>query len=172
MKLALVLIVAISSTVLACPDDDHEHTHVRRADTSSPITPPTRPLVWGDLNVIHTTDTHGWLLGHQKSSAPEPNYRYRTSCFSCRCRSYEHHDPQRNIWRLRVVCDTHETDCTRETWPCSFCSFRSSSKERTQQEKNVDLLLVDSGDVHDGTGLSDGFPAGGIDAHAVILTII
>jgi 2',3'-cyclic-nucleotide 2'-phosphodiesterase (5'-nucleotidase family) len=29
----------------------------------------------------------------------------------------------------------------------------------------VDLLLVDSGDLHDGTGLSDGFPAGGVDAH-------
>ena len=27
----------------------------------------------------------------------------------------------------------------------------------------MDLLLVDTGDLHDGTGLSDGFPAGGID---------
>ena len=34
-------------------------------------------------------------------------------------------------------------------------------------EKDVDLLLVDSGDLHDGTGLSDGFPPGGIDAHDV-----
>lgn len=32
-------------------------------------------------------------------------------------------------------------------------------------EKDVDLLLVDSGDLHDGTGLSDGFPPGGVDAH-------
>jgi hypothetical protein len=32
-------------------------------------------------------------------------------------------------------------------------------------EKDVDLLLVDSGDLHDGTGLSDGFPTGGVDAH-------
>ena len=35
------------------------------------------------------------------------------------------------------------------------------------QEKGVDLLLVDSGDVHDGTGLSDGYPPGGVDAHDV-----
>lgn len=52
------------------------------------------------------------------------------------------------------------------------------------QERDVDLLLVDSGDLHDGedvprygfcrltwmvagTGLSDGFPPGGIDAHDV-----
>ncbi|KAJ7194563.1 Metallo-dependent phosphatase-like protein [Mycena pura] len=32
------------------------------------------------------------------------------------------------------------------------------------EEKDVDLLLVDSGDLHDGTGLSDGFPPGGVDA--------
>lgn len=41
-----------------------------------PLTPPNRPLEWGDINVIHTTDTHGWLLGHQKASWPEPNYRW------------------------------------------------------------------------------------------------
>lgn len=34
-------------------------------------------------------------------------------------------------------------------------------------EKDVDLLLVDTGDLHDGTGLSDGFPAGDIDGHDV-----
>lgn len=39
------------------------------------LIPPSRPLQWGDINIIHTTDTHGWLLGHQKSSFPEPNYR-------------------------------------------------------------------------------------------------
>ncbi|KAL0564807.1 hypothetical protein V5O48_017229 [Marasmius crinis-equi] len=33
-------------------------------------------------------------------------------------------------------------------------------------EKDVDLLLVDSGDLHDGTGLSDGFPPGQVDGHA------
>ena len=34
-------------------------------------------------------------------------------------------------------------------------------------EKDVDLLLVDSGDLHDGTGLTDGYPEGGVDAHDV-----
>lgn len=33
-------------------------------------------------------------------------------------------------------------------------------------KKGVDLLLVDSGDLHDGAGLSDGYPPGqGPDAH-------
>lgn len=33
------------------------------------------------------------------------------------------------------------------------------------QEKKVDLLLIDSGDLHDGNGLTDGFPEGSVDAH-------
>lgn len=47
-----------------------------------------------------------------------------------------------------------------------FASFVSHMKQ-IAEDKGVDLLLVDSGDVHDGTGLSDGFPPGGLDAHAV-----
>lgn len=51
---------------------------------------PYGPLPWGELNVIHTTDTHGfvsfssalslgsgyssWLRGHLGASTPEPNY--------------------------------------------------------------------------------------------------
>jgi 2',3'-cyclic-nucleotide 2'-phosphodiesterase (5'-nucleotidase family) len=75
--ITLALTLALSAGLaVACPDGDH-HTHeiVRRADPSVPLTPPSRPLVWGDVNIIHTTDSHGWLLGHQKPSFPEPNYR-------------------------------------------------------------------------------------------------
>lgn len=32
---------------------------------------PYRELEWGQLNIIHTTDTHGWLLGHQRE---EPSF--------------------------------------------------------------------------------------------------
>ncbi|KAJ7827637.1 Metallo-dependent phosphatase-like protein [Mycena olivaceomarginata] len=88
------------------------------------ISPPSRPLQWGDINVISTTDTHGWLLGHQHESFPEPNYS--------------------------------------GTWG-DYAAFVSHMKELAE-EKDVDLLLVDSGDLHDGTGLSDGFPLGGVDA--------
>ncbi len=31
---------------------------------------PRGPLAWGQLNFLHTTDTHGWLEGHLK----EENY--------------------------------------------------------------------------------------------------
>lgn len=39
--------------------------------------------------------------------------------------------------------------------------------KKIAEERGVDLLLVDSGDLHDGDGLSDGFPAGGIDGQEV-----
>ncbi|KZP12981.1 Metallo-dependent phosphatase, partial [Athelia psychrophila] len=112
--------------VWAC-GDDHDHTHAlqRRAYPTAPLTPPTRALEWGDLNIIHTTDSHGWLLGHQKPSFPEPNYSGDFGDFS---------------------------------------SFVTHMKALAA-EKGVDLLLVDSGDLHDGTGVTDGYPAGGVDAH-------
>ncbi|KAL3440727.1 Metallo-dependent phosphatase-like protein [Aspergillus insuetus] len=35
-----------------------------------PIAAPLRDLKWGQLNFLHTTDTHGWLAGHLQ----EPSY--------------------------------------------------------------------------------------------------
>ncbi|KAK0488718.1 Metallo-dependent phosphatase-like protein [Armillaria novae-zelandiae] len=126
MLMRLVTVFAAASVARACAGDDgHVHEHPRRANPSSLLTPPTRPLEWGDINIIHTTDTHGWLLGHQKASFPEPNY------------SGDFGD---------------------------FASFVSHMKE-IAIKKDVDLLLIDSGDIHDGTGLSDGYPPGGVDGH-------
>ncbi|KAK0497261.1 Metallo-dependent phosphatase-like protein [Armillaria luteobubalina] len=126
MLMRFMTVFAAVSVARACAGDDgHVHEHPRRANPSSPLTPPTRPLEWGDINIIHTTDTHGWLLGHQKASFPEPNYSGDLG---------------------------------------DFASFVSHMKEIAIR-KDVDLLLVDSGDIHDGTGLSDGFPPGGVDGH-------
>ncbi|KAG9242682.1 Metallo-dependent phosphatase-like protein [Calycina marina] len=36
----------------------------------SPVAAPMRPLPWGQLNFLATTDTHGWLAGHLQ----EPQY--------------------------------------------------------------------------------------------------
>ncbi|KAG2141185.1 Metallo-dependent phosphatase-like protein [Suillus bovinus] len=106
--------------------DGHAHECLERREYPRvPLTPPYRPLVWGDLNVIHTTDTHGWLLGHRKLSWAEPYYSGDLGDFS----SFVTHMKQIAI------------------------------------DKDVDLLLIDSGDLHDGTGLSDGYPPGGVDAH-------
>ncbi|KIK94783.1 hypothetical protein PAXRUDRAFT_827637 [Paxillus rubicundulus Ve08.2h10] len=126
----LLSFLSLIGLAVACADhelnprDPHAH-HEKREYPQFPLTPPSRPLVWSDFNVIHTTDTHGWLLGHQKSSWPEPNYSGDLG---------------------------------------DFASFVTHMKQ-IAIEKDVDLLLVDSGDLHDGTGLSDGYPPGGVDAH-------
>ncbi|KAB5591845.1 Ser/thr phosphatase family protein [Ceratobasidium theobromae] len=32
---------------------------------------PKANLTWGDINVLHTTDIHGWIIGHRKKLYPE-----------------------------------------------------------------------------------------------------
>ncbi|KDN36173.1 hypothetical protein RSAG8_11005, partial [Rhizoctonia solani AG-8 WAC10335] len=93
---------------------------------------PRGPLPWGDINILHTSDTHGWLLGHTKNQWPEPNY------------SGTYGD---------------------------FISFVGHMK-KLAEEKDVDLLLVDSGDLHDGSGLTDGYPKGGVNGHEAIKSFL
>lgn len=134
MLLGLGFVLSSVVFARAC-GDVHVHLPAKRGFGSSSssltsgwtIAAPTRPLEWGDLNVLHTTDTHGWLLGHQEPSPPEPNY---SGTFG------------------------------------DFADFVNHMKEIARKKK-VDLLLVDSGDIHDGTGLSDGSPPGTIDGHDV-----
>lgn len=70
-----------------------------------------RPLRLGDLNFLHTTDTHGWLAGHQN----QPSYSADWGDFY----SFAKH--------LRTIAEANSQD----------------------------LIIVDSGDRHDGNGLSD-----------------
>jgi 2',3'-cyclic-nucleotide 2'-phosphodiesterase (5'-nucleotidase family) len=140
----------VAGHVLACGDhDDHVHTRRMQPDATPSKAWPTVPLEWGDINVIHTTDTHGllflfthlilvlsntrnllgWLLGHLHASQPEPSY------------SGDLGDLASFIEHMKAEAD----------------------------KKGVDLLVVDSGDLHDGNGLSDGYPVGGVDGQKVCL---
>ncbi|KAF8527014.1 Metallo-dependent phosphatase-like protein [Hysterangium stoloniferum] len=96
------------------------------------ITPPSNPLVWGDVSensrVLNHADTHGWLAGHTKLTPPEPNYSADFGMFS------------------------------------SFVTHMKVEAER----RGVDLLLVDSGDLHDGNGLTDGFLPGDVNGHEAL----
>lgn len=112
-----------------CPGLDHQQGLAARssryATQPSPGTALLRKLTWGDVNIVHTTDIHGWYQGHLHDSEPEPNY------------SGDFGD---------------------------FYSFVSHLR-RQAKRLGVDLLVVDSGDLHDGAGLSDGFPTGQVDGH-------
>jgi 2',3'-cyclic-nucleotide 2'-phosphodiesterase (5'-nucleotidase family) len=79
MKKALAALATVLSLgydpAVACADGEpHQQTRFQAPPTELSL--PSRPLVWGEVNIIHTTDTHGWLLGHQKPSPPEPNYKF------------------------------------------------------------------------------------------------
>ncbi|KAI0883330.1 Metallo-dependent phosphatase-like protein [Annulohypoxylon maeteangense] len=116
--LALSLLPLIRGS-LACsgcfgPVDHVEHVrHVKRMqpDAINATYGPTRALEWGQLNFLHTTDTHGWLEGHLKQG----NYGAD--------------------WGDFVTFSTH---------------FKHQAGNM-----GVDILLVDTGDLHDGAGLSD-----------------
>ncbi|CAO3575183.1 unnamed protein product [Mortierella alpina] len=72
---------------------------------------PLRPLEWGQVNIIHTTDTHGWLSGHTKEEAYSADFG-------------------------------------------DFASFLYHMRQQASLRRR-DLLVVDSGDLHHGTGLTD-----------------
>ncbi|KAG2107489.1 Metallo-dependent phosphatase-like protein [Suillus discolor] len=136
---AILLGLALRST--ACADDhlhardSHAHEHLERREYPQvPLTPPYRPLVWGDLNVIHTTDTHGWLLGHQKSSWAEPYYSGDLGDFA----SFVTH--------MKQIALVHSGDL--HDGMCNYSLSETQSNSRFP-----------------GTGLSDGYPPGDVDAH-------
>lgn len=75
---SIVLAATALPVVLGC-DDCYGPvdlvTHERVVKRMQPGVPgaaygPSRPLEWGQINFMHTTDTHGWLEGHLK----EQNY--------------------------------------------------------------------------------------------------
>jgi 2',3'-cyclic-nucleotide 2'-phosphodiesterase (5'-nucleotidase family) len=40
------------------------YVHAIQPSAPAPVPAPLRDLTWGQLNFLHTTDTHGWLAGH------------------------------------------------------------------------------------------------------------
>lgn len=113
-------VAALASATWACdscfgPINKVEHVrHAKRMqpDAANATYGPTRgALEWGQLNFLHTTDTHGWLEGH----LDEANYG--------------------------------------ADWG-DVVSFAARMRAKAT-ELGVDLLLVDTGDLHDGAGLSD-----------------
>ncbi|KAF2030876.1 hypothetical protein EK21DRAFT_100181 [Setomelanomma holmii] len=96
-------------------------------DAQNATTTPKGPLEWGQINFLHTTDTHGWLEGHIK----EQNYG--------------------------------------ADWG-DYVSFTKHMKQKAKK-LGVDLLLVDTGDLHDGAGLSDATSRNGNISNAIFENI-
>ncbi|ODH47650.1 hypothetical protein GX48_06267 [Paracoccidioides brasiliensis] len=129
------LLACIAPSIYACdscygPSDYTSHKRlVRRMQPEAPkaTTKTKGPLEWGQINFLHTTDTHGWLAGHIK----EENYG--------------------------------------ADWG-DYVSFVKHMRKRAN-ELNVDLLLIDTGDLHDGNGLGDTTKPNGIYTNEIFSTI-
>jgi 2',3'-cyclic-nucleotide 2'-phosphodiesterase (5'-nucleotidase family) len=65
----LLWLLALTCQCLASPPQ----LVLQQPEASEPLGSPHRPLDFGQLNVIATTDTHGWIRGHLGSAEPEPN---------------------------------------------------------------------------------------------------
>ncbi|CAG7997550.1 unnamed protein product [Penicillium salamii] len=112
------LALALVPVVFACDSCEEgeksaypRFTRRMQPQAEDAVTQPRGPLTWGEINFIHTSDSHGWLEGHIK----ERNYG--------------------------------------ADWG-DFVSFAKQMKDQAAN-KSVDLLLIDTGDLHDGNGLSD-----------------
>ena len=75
LLIALTRLLFIASACDDCygPFDLLQHSRLSRRMQPGALNAtvsPSRPLEWGQLNFLHTTDTHGWLEGHLK----EQNY--------------------------------------------------------------------------------------------------
>ncbi|CZT49261.1 related to Ser/Thr protein phosphatase family protein [Rhynchosporium secalis] len=118
-SLSLYVLTAAVSGAVACdscygPSSEVVHERLIRRiqpESQESATDPRSPLEWGQIQFMHTTDTHGWLEGHLK----EQNYG--------------------------------------ADWG-DFVSFQRHMKQKAGN-LGVDLLVVDTGDLHDGAGLSD-----------------
>ena len=172
----LLTVFGLLAVVSAC-----SHSHEGRATAPHPhLTLPTRPLQWGDINIIHTTDSHGWLLGHRKTTFPEPNYR----CVEAPGWNYRRVDTIQWKFRwFRVVRSTYENNCHCTCFfllPCELATellFRNATLIFCSLILEICTMVYMSccnksvSNISTGTGLIDGFPLGGIDAHDVRLTL-
>ena len=106
----------------------------------SPIAAPLRDLPWGQLNFLHTTDTHGWHAGHLQEY-DSPFSIFRSADHRCR--------------------PSYSAD-----WG-DYISFSERLHEKADREK-VDILLIDTGDRVEGNGLYDASDPKGVFTSGII----
>lgn len=81
-------------------------------------TKPKGPLEWGQLNFLHTTDTHGWLAGHLK----ERNY------------GADWGDYVSFVKHMRKKADKLRVDLLLiDTGEIVFCAFKTTFAYRQQE---------------------------------------
>jgi 2',3'-cyclic-nucleotide 2'-phosphodiesterase (5'-nucleotidase family) len=72
-QFSVLALVATAALIQACGDCSGSGVMTRLVRRAQPESlkasyGPRAPLEWGQLNFLHTSDTHGWLEGHLKES--------------------------------------------------------------------------------------------------------
>ena len=126
----LSVIASVVATASACEenhncygplkDDVVSTRNVRRMqpDASNATTGSKAPLEWGQINFLHTTDTHGWLEGHIKEQVRQSISKH-------------------------ITIQTDALQNYGADWG-DFVSFTRHMKQKANK-LGVDLLLVDTG---------------------------
>lgn len=149
-------LLSIASACDNCygPLDSLQHSRLSRRmqpEALNATVASTRPLEWGQLNFLHTTDTHGWLEGHLK----EQNYGADWGDFV----SFSKHLQQKADY-LGVdllLIDTGEQPCRlMKAIPAGLVPL---------------LIHSTTGDLHDGNGLSDAETPDGVLSNPVFENI-
>jgi 2',3'-cyclic-nucleotide 2'-phosphodiesterase (5'-nucleotidase family) len=113
---ALAALTVVSLIAIAAAG--HEQTVLQQPHIEPPKGSQFRELIWGDMNFLHTTDTHGWYAGHLNQKQYSGDWG-------------------------------------------DFISFTKRVRERAE-ELGADVVVVDTGDKHDGNGLSDATAPNGL----------
>lgn len=134
MKLitSAVALVGVVGGAYACGSCEHPENdvvltrNVRRMqpESQNASSLPRAPLSWGQLNVIHTTDTHGWLEGHLK----EENYGADWGDFVSFVRD------------MRRQAEAYDVDLlVVDTGVCAWAGQAESGLGRLRRESEADL---------------------------------
>ncbi len=114
-----------------------------QSSAPEPVSAPLRELPWGQLNFLHTTDTHGWHAGHlQEYGAIHPSLPPALPADSISCRPSFTGD-----------------------WG-DYISFAQRLHAKADNEGR-DLLLIDTGDRIEGNGLYDASDPKGLYTRAI-----
>nr|POF22076.1 secreted protein [Quercus suber] len=155
MRSHILCMAALAGVALACDSCEHPERdvvltrHVRRMqpDAQSAALEPRAPLAWGQLNVIHTTDTHGWLEGHLKEKNYGADWGDFVSFVKDMRRNAETYDVD-----LLVVDTGVRIARASSAWSCL-------------------VLMVIAQDLHDGAGLSDATSPNGVLSNPIFESI-
>lgn len=91
--------------------------YASQPEAAPPVAAPLRKLPWAQLNIIHTTDIHGWLGGHlQEYASSYLLVLHLLTCLQAKLLS--------RLGRLPFLHTPHASQSRRRRRGRSYCGYR------------------------------------------------